>query len=332
MKQYYSDFAKQNNPSMHPFYIISGDEPFQKNKALEKIQSLAKKNHFLEFTRIYPDGTVDLNALFFSRSLFQEKKCIVIDAQTQAISSALSDLLSNIQVHAERIIIVLLPRVDFNIQKSAWFSHLENQGLHISVWPITIGQLPQWIMHSARELGIQIQADAAKQLAKMTEGNLLACAQLIEKCHLGGWKQIDGTLLAQMQEDPRPTLFSLVSTCLSGDLSKSLYDLQRLKNEGLELILILWGLTREIRTLLQAKLVGHSISAIQAWQKVQRLPREHQHAQQQFCQRHTERSALHLLKMSAQLDDMLKGQFNLDPWQQADMLIVYCCNPIQSEI
>ncbi len=156
------------------------------------------------------------------------------------------------------------------------------------------------------------------------EGNLLAAAQELEKLsllHPGGLIDTN-TLDNAITDNARFDIFQLVDNTLLGNRPRSLRILQNLANEDTEPTLVLWALTRELRTLceMQKKMKqGASLSSLfsqfRIWEKRQPAVRA-------FLQRHPQRDGWDLLLKAAEIDRMIKGIEIGNTWDTlADLVI-----------
>src|SRR6185437_13595456 len=99
---------------------------------------------------------------------------------------------------------------------------------------------------------------AALELAQMVEGHLLAAAQEIEKLSLLQQAAIDlPTIENSVTDHARFDIFNLVDSALAGDSNRSLRILDNLLTSHIEPTLLLWAITRELRTLADMK---HSLN------------------------------------------------------------------------
>src|SRR5690606_26803881 len=67
---------------------------------------------------------------------------------------------------------------------SKWVTALDQVGALVEVWPVTAHQLPQWINTRLQRQHLDATPEAIALLAERSEGNLLACAQEIDKLSL----------------------------------------------------------------------------------------------------------------------------------------------------
>ena len=141
--------------------------------------------------------------------------------------------------------------IDAKLAKAAWVKSFETSGMMVTLWPIPREQLPAWIIKRAQKYQLQIQPDAVQLLADYVEGNLIAAAQTLEKLYLLKPQTPVDTALIQtlLTDESRFTIFDFIDSFITSDKSRTLHILDTLKEEGTEPVLILWGITRELRQL-----------------------------------------------------------------------------------
>ena len=242
-----------------PIFMISGDEPLLSQEAADLVRASARELGYKERETFYVEGKFDWNQVFnetSSMSLFADKKILELRITNgkpgDQGSKALCELCENL--NQDNLLLVILPKLDKNAQRSKWVKALEAQGAHIQVWPVTADQLPKWIKQRLNQAGIDASAEAVTILAERVEGNLLAAIQEIEKLKLLAVKgKVDANAMSAVVADSaRYDLFEFVDKALSGDAQSAARALRGLQNEGTDPLTLLWALTRELRTLVKA--------------------------------------------------------------------------------
>ena len=250
--------ALQKNQLL-PIFMISGDEPLLSQEAADSVRASARKLGYTERETFYVEGKSDWNQVFnqtSSMSLFADKKILELRITNgkpgDQGSKALCELCENL--NEDNLLLVLLPKLDKNAQRSKWVKTLEAHGAHIQVWPVTTDQLPRWIKQRLNQAGIDASPEAVTILAELVEGNLLAAIQEIEKLKLLAVEgKVDAAAMSAVVADSaRYDLFEFVDKALSGDAQAAARALRGLQNEGTDPLTLLWAITREIRTLVKA--------------------------------------------------------------------------------
>ncbi len=239
-----------------PIYVISGDEPLQAGEAADAVRQAARTQGFAEREVMHAETGFDwgsLSAAADALSLFAERRVLDLRVPGGKPGDAGGKALS---AYAERppednILLVSLPRLDKRQQQTKWFKALEAAGAVIQVWPVGQKELPGWIAQRMRSRGLESQPEVVRLLADKVEGNMLAAAQEVDKLHLiFGEGAIDpGEVALAVADSSRFDIFELVDTALSGDAARTARILDGVRGEGVEPVLILWALAREIRSL-----------------------------------------------------------------------------------
>lgn len=310
--------------SLASVYIICGDETLLAQETAEQIRSSALQSGFAE--RI----SVTMDSLFSHAqhlSLFSSKQLLELDLTTTKLNAATGKILHEYAAAPpdDKILLIRANKLDSKTEQTQWYKQLDKTCTFITVWPITLEQMPAWIMQRVKKIGMTITQGAALKLAALVEGNLLAAAQEIEKISLLGQSiSIDENTIDELVTDlAHFDIFTLVDSALSGNKQRSLRILDNLAAEDIEPTLILWALTREIRVLAdiakatrQGKPLPALFSQFRIWDKRQPAVRA-------FLQRHAGGSDhRELLLHAAAIDRVIKGAANGNVWDELQRWIV----------
>ncbi|MBX3709755.1 MAG: DNA polymerase III subunit delta [Gammaproteobacteria bacterium] len=328
MKLTYFQLEPHLAKQLAPIYIISGDELLLKQDAIHLIRKAAKKTGFSERVRITPEAGFDwetLYSLLYSASLSTEQRLFELDFRDIAPNKIAGKIL---QEYGERpspdnLLLIDIGKIDDKIAKTAWYKSLEKNGIVVTVWPIPREQLPQWIHHRAKKYKLQFNPHAANLLADYTEGNLVATAQTIEKIYLlQPQKPIDADLIETvLADESRFTVFDFVDALIARNQPKALRILESLKQESIEPVLILWGITRELRLLAQyAEQLSQGLTYEQLFQKQRIFPRR-QPSVRHFLTTFTVKDCWRHLSHAAEIDRVIKGAEKGDIWMS---LQIFC--------
>lgn len=256
-----SHFAK----SMAPVYLVSGDEPLQVGEACDAIRARARVLGYGGREVMYVETGFDWGALHAaanSLSLFSERRIIELRLPSGKAGDAGSKALVE---YAQRpaddaVLLMITGKLDKAVMSSKWVGALDKVGVVVQVWPVEVRHLPSWIIERMRARGMQPDAEAAALLAERVEGNLLAAAQEIEKLFLlhGAGKINAQAITEAVVDSARFDVYGLVDSALAGDAARAARMLHGLHSEGVEPVLVLWALAREIRSLAQ---MAHEIQS-----------------------------------------------------------------------
>ncbi len=306
-----------------PVYLVSGDEPLQVGEACDAIRARARELGYGGREVMYVETGFDwgiLRAAANSLSLFSERRIIELRMPGGKPGDAGSKALIE---YAERpaddaVLLVTTGKLDKAVLASKWCSALDRSGVVIQVWPVEGRQLPGWIAQRMRGKGMEPSADAVAALAERVEGNLLAAAQEIEKLFLlhGAGRIDDAAVTGAVVDSARFDVYDLVDAALAGDATRATRILAGLRSEGVDPVLVLWALVREIRGLagmayeVQAGAsMDQAMAAHKVWDARKPLIR-------QGLQRHKVTRWQALLRTASRIDRVIKGAAAGNAWDE----------------
>jgi DNA polymerase-3 subunit delta len=304
-----------------PVYLVSGDEPLLSAECCDQLRSAFRQKGFTEREVLHVEGQFKWEYLLEcanALSLFAEQKLIEIRLGSHKINKAASDIIQEYVAHAppENILLIIADKLDAAAKKSAWHKAIEKKGVFIEIWPVEINQLAGWIRHRAASKNMQLDDAATQLLCDRVEGNLLAAKQELDKLHL---LYPSGILTAEqiveaVSDNSRYDVYGLMDAIALGQSERCIKILNVLRQEGTEPPIVLWALTREIRTLyairqgLDRGLLYETICQKERiWGKRKQTLRR--------CADRLNISTLEeLLNISQQLDKIIKGMATGSPW------------------
>ena len=297
-------------------YLLSSDEPLLLREWLDAARKALQSQGIDEIISHRVEASFDWDALIeegMSMSLFSERKCHIVQFNSnkpgQVGARFIGQLCDN--PPEDTIFILVMPRLDMAVKKSAWVKKLMQAGELCELSPVYTNQLPAWISQRARAKGLSLDHQAAMYLADLTEGNLLATDQELEKLVLA-LEQNATVSVAQIEQNisrsSRYTHYLLVDACLAGQLKRAIKILHSLKLEGVQPIQIQYAMHSALEVLLQLKqaqqqqqLNAGTWQKLRIWQSKQAL---YSKALSRFSSKQLER----LLSECAKLDRINKGQ------------------------
>ena len=246
----------QLRQGLAPIYFVSGDEPLLVQEAADAIRAAARQAGCSEREVHHVESGFDWQGFLQSGdalSLFADRKLMELRLPTGKPGDAGSKAL---QAYAERpgednVLLIISGKLEANARKSKWYKALDQAGAMVTVWPMDVKQLPGWAMRRMKDKGLQPSQEAVALLVERVEGNLLACAQEIEKLlllHGPGPIDVD-QVAAGVADSSRFDIYKLVDGALQGDAVRTTRIIHALKGEGVEPVLVLWALSREIRAM-----------------------------------------------------------------------------------
>lgn len=308
--------------NLAPCYLVSGDEHLLVEEALDSIRAAARDRGFtareLQVATTGFDWTT-LNAAGANLSLFAEQRIVELRLPTgkpgRSGGQAIVDFTK--QLGPELMLIVSTPKLDRSTAQSKWARTLETAGAHLPVWPIGTRELPGWIAGRMRGAGLDPDREAVTMIADRVEGNLLAAKQEIEKLRLllGPGPVTAEEVGTAVANSSRFDVYKLTDAAVAGDAARAMKILTGLKAEGVEPVIVVWALTRELRTL--AKIAGMLAGRADLGAAMQRCGvwRNREGLVRSAISRHDRGRLLSLLKATGYADAAAKGQRRDDPWQ-----------------
>lgn len=333
MKLRYDQLDAQLNRHLASIYLLSGDDICLRESAQQRIRHKATSEGYTEREIITVDAHFNwdsLNENLASFSLFSSRRLIEIHIPNgkpgDPGSRFIQQYLTN--PNPDCVLIVLLPKVESATTKSKWWQAIETQGITLQIWPLDLPARKQWLQQQLRQFNFTLEPAAFDWLLQQTAGNLLAAQQEVQKLGLLFAKG-DTISLQHLQDTLTDAaefdVFDLVDTLNAGKYATSQRVLHKLQVSGIEPILILWALTRELRqlhTMILKQQAG--VSFAELIQQL-RLPLQRKASTEAALRRFTLVNIETLLSDAATIDAIIKGQMGPPIWHTLQQFcLTYC--------
>lgn len=302
-------------------YFLSGDETLLVQEAADAIRDAARAQGYSEREVMHVDRSFDwssLNDAGDTMSLFSEKRIVELRMPTGKPGDAgRKALLAWVERPPEdTLLLIITGKLEASVPRAKWFKTLEAAGASLTIWPLETSRLPGWVGARMRERGLQPDAAAVELLAQRVEGNLMAAAQEIEKLQLlhGEGKITVDDIDEAVVDNARFDIYRLVDTALSGDAAHTQRMFNRLQEEGIEPVLLLWVIGRELRSLagMASECAGGggrpSDSAVEQVMTRYRVWQKRKPLIKKALQRSGPRRWQGLVLVAARIDRVIKGQ------------------------
>jgi DNA polymerase-3 subunit delta len=301
-------------------YLVSGDEVLLVSEAADAIRARIKLAGFEQRDVHFIERVADWDAVRASAnnlSLFGSRKLIELRLPSGKPgvggANAIAELLA--AAGPDNVFLMITGKLEREQNNSAWVKAFESAGAWLPVWPIEVARLPQWLRARAAALEIELDDAAVQFIVERTEGNLLAAQQELLKLEMfAPGKKVDlGAVQASIGNSARYDVFQLGEAALGGDVPRAVRILAGLRSEGVEPVLALWSLAREIHNAwgttqnagLNARSWPRPSAALEAARRrAARLP---------FAR---------LAARISRADRMIKGQQYGDAWDEMSLMIV----------
>lgn len=312
-----------------PCYLVSGDEPLLVQEALDAIRHRARQEGFTERQLHVVNSGFDWAELAggsANLSLFAEKRIIEVRLPTarpgRQGAAGIASLVEN--TADDLLLLIAAPRLDRSAAASTWAKAVESRGALVQVWPVERRELPAWISNRMQRAGLRPDRNAVRLIADRVEGNLLAADQEIEKLRLllGECAVSVDDVNAAVANSSRYDVYKLADAAVGGDAPRALRILGGVRAEGIDPVVVVWALTRELRVL--ARLANSVQSGTELGSALQKsgVWRNRQAIVRSCVARHHRDDFYRLLKLARRADAAAKGQSGEDAWQLATDIVV----------
>ncbi|WP_394250781.1 DNA polymerase III subunit delta [Vibrio profundi] len=260
MRIFADRLPEQLAKQLNNVYLIFGNEPLLLQESREAIQKAAKQQGFEERHRFAIDASLDWNQVYDctqALSLFSSRQIIELELPESGVNAAIAKELLALseQIHNDILLILIGSKLTKAQENAKWFKVLSSQGHWVSCLTPDIQRLPQFVQGRCRSLGLSPDPEAVQMLAQWHEGNLFALTQSLEKLVL---QYPDGKLtLVRLEESLSRhnhfTPYHWVDALLAGKANRAQRILRQLEAEGVEAVILLRSVQREVNLLLQMK-------------------------------------------------------------------------------
>jgi DNA polymerase-3 subunit delta len=328
MQLYLDKLDSHLKSTLAPVYLISGEVPLLMQEACDKVRKAAVQKGFTdrEIFQVETGFNWDLFVeATHTLSLFSNKQLLELRV-TNTLTETAGKTLQNYcaQLPQDKILLIITGKLDAKTQKTTWFQAVSKVGVTLAIWPIERQQLPSWVAQRLAQVGLQVESAGIQLLAERAEGNLLACAQEIEKLKLiyDSGQVTAEAIIQAVSDSSRFDVFTFVDAVLAGEKKRLLHIVNGLKNEGVESVLVLWALVRELRNLINIKIDMGTQSGLPSPKILQKYQiwEKRKACVQRALQAHSLQNLQQLLQQAQQIDCMIKGLNKGNVWDALQRL------------
>jgi DNA polymerase-3 subunit delta len=321
------------NKTLQSIYLLTSEEPLLQRDWLDQARSLLLEHGIEEIVSYQVEQGFDWDGLLEdgqSLSLFSQRKCLIIRFNSGKPGQQGARFINSVceQLGADVTYILVMPKLETAARNSSWLKALKRAGEVIELKPVYPNKRPEWIMQRAASKGLNLDRQAAMMLAELTEGNLLATDQELEKLVLSiePGRLVDYDEISRsIEQSARYTQYLLVDACLEGKMKRAVRIVRGLRQEGWVPVQFVYALQQTLEQLLNLKLAqregrlnNETWKALRIWPSKQRLF-------SQALSRLEPAEIERLLVQCAKLDRLNKGQqrdaFDGDDWLALHTLV-----------
>lgn len=315
----------QIQKKIDPLYVLVGQDNYLIEESLSTIKTNIKSKYEYDEKIISIQSTEDWSTVHEeanSYSLFSETTLLNIYYDKKTIDAAGKKILTAYlnAVNSRCFIIIRAPNVP--AKQLLWLSN-HNQALVVVAYPLNSDAMKSWITSRFKLNSLNTQPEVTELIYQYTQGNMLACAQVIEKIALSnppGSSISKQLALEHLFDQCDYSLFELVDACLLGHADKAIQILRQASSNKSESTLILWMLTQEARALIQLLYLTQqkmefktACSQLKIWP--QRI-----NLYQIAIKRFNNSLLQQLLQYCKYIDEQIKSSLNTQVWNSLEKL------------
>lgn len=322
-----------SSTQLEKLYFLCGDEPIQLMKCLDVIRNKAKEEGVTERLVFHVSGLSDwesLGAEINSMSLFAEKRLIEVRMGSKKPDKLGISVLNQITLsdNFDDRFVIVLENNESSIKKTKWFKSLQSSGVFFESKMLDSSALSHWIVATGKELGVEFSQLALQLFCERVEGNLLVASQELEKLALAtsGQRIEEDDIVSSMNDSGSFDIYDLTNNLLRGDLYRTLRVVRRLREIGVEPVLIIWAIVRELRLLATIIAEVENGSSVAKLIDSARIWGPRKGAFEIFIQKATVAQVLKLLLHANYIDTVIKGARLGSVWDEIEILSLNICD------
>jgi DNA polymerase III subunit delta len=318
---------------LEQLYFLSGDEPIQLMTCLDSIRSKAKEEGIVERLVFDVSGMSDwglLESEINAMSLFSDKRLIEVQMGSKKPDKSSLAILTQISLknNPDDHFVVVLENGESSLKKNKWFKSLQSNGIFFESKNLDNNALSAWVVATSKEFKKTFSDNALQLFCERVEGNLLVASQELEKLALtvSNERILESDIANSMGDSGRFDIYQLTDTLLRRDLKRSLRIIRGLKEIGVEPILIIWAVVRELRLL--ATIIGRVENGESVAKLIDsyRIWGVRKGAFEVFLKQVTSAQVLKLLSYANYIDTVIKGARQGNIWDEIEILSFNICD------
>ena len=318
----FSQLGDHLNKSPVSVMLVSGDEPYQCMLAADMYRTHIQEMGYLDRKILTVETRFDWSELELAKSnlsLFDDR--ILIDLRilsgkpgkngSKAIVNFVND------IHQDVKLLIQVPKLDRSSMNSAWVKAIDKAGVIIRIWPLSESETKNWIKRKLESKGYSTTHEIVSIITQHVEGNLLAAMQEIEKIALiCETKKLDvQEINYALTNSSHYSLNELMDAVTSRNMPRLARILHSLEKEDIAPPLLLWGLTEQIRKIVESKSALNSSKEDRNNNSLIHICNIHQQ-HIGVKARVSDFSTSDLLKQCAWTDRVIKGRAKGNPWHE----------------
>lgn len=311
-------FPQRVKKQLDPLYFLTGKELLLLEESVDLIVAEAEAQGFAEIEHVeisQADQWYSLLADASARSLFAEKRLFDVrlnkNVFTPKVQTALEEWAQ--ACDGETIMVIRGWAWDYRFRTTSWFKAISSLATTVIFDTVPTAKVSHWIRERAQALELNLSPDAIAELADLTDGNLYAAQQELEKLRLiflNEQKTVGIEELTRINWSISGA-FDLVDAACNGNVNKLSSMLAAVRREGTQPLFLVGALSSQLRKY-------HDL----ACKRRVHLNPNRRRIGERVVKRIGRAGLERLLIECAQLDCQLKGILQGDSWLALESLLL----------
>jgi DNA polymerase-3 subunit delta len=319
-----------------PIYWLSGQDTFLIEDSLKTIKNYIKSHYECDEKLMSIQATEDWATVqeeANSYSLFSDASLLNIVYDKKTLDTTGKKFITEYLKNSNTRCFIIIRTANIPAKQLQWLTPL-NELLLVVHYPLTPEAMGSWIVSQLKKYQFTYDAHVPELIQQYTQGNMLACAQVIEKISLACTAPTHiskDMALEHVFNQCEHSLFELIDACLMGKTDKSIQILRQASTNKTEATLVLWMFTQEIRNLVQLHyLMNQSCDFKTACSQLKIWPQRT--GLYQATLKRTKPSDLkHLLHYCLQIDEQIKSNLSTQVWNSMERIVLALCLGLKAD-
>lgn len=175
--------------TLEPFWLVTGADELLKLESIDAIRRRARELGYEDREVLDLSARSDWSQLpdaAAAMGMFASQKIIEVRLASSRPGTTGTDILTKYVAHPYDGVVTIfsVPEVDWQVQKSAWWTTVSRASTVVDCSPVERPALPGWLAKRMARHKQSASKDALEAFADLVEGNLLAASQEVEKLAL----------------------------------------------------------------------------------------------------------------------------------------------------
>lgn len=255
----YLNRARQTG-TFDPFWLVSGSDDFLAVESTDQIRKCARDLGYLDRQVLDMTGRTDWSLLTMAAAdigIFDDKKIIEVRIPNgKPGTQGAKAIAAYLEKPTEGVVTLFtMPAPDWAGQKAVWWKTLQQKSTVVDCNTIERPQLPGWLKSRLARHGQTASSQTLEFFADLTEGNLFAAAQEVEKLSLlyPEGELSEDQIRDSVSNSSRFDFDTLFESIHTGNAQRASRIIDGLEAQAEALPFLLSMLTMDIRSLLKLR-------------------------------------------------------------------------------